>query len=136
MLFGLALILYWRRKSGGGNGRFFGGGSGGYGGYGGSDNYFTRYEDVTNTSINSRAGAKRSIRQWFTDLFGSIKKRFRRKPKMTVHIGGKHSADMEWNRQKKEHEEEVDRILAKVKQGGYESLTTEEKRILFEASND
>lgn len=136
MLFGLALILYWRRQSGGGSGRFFGGGSGGYGGYGGSDNYFTRYEDVTNTSIKSRAGAERSIRQWFTDLCGSIKKRFRRKSKMTVHIGGKHSADMEWNRQKKEHEEEVDRILAKVKQGGYESLTTEEKRILFEASND
>ncbi|MCR5180719.1 MAG: rhomboid family intramembrane serine protease [Bacteroidaceae bacterium] len=131
MLFGLALILYWRKHPGGGSGRFFGGGGyGGYGGYGGSDNYYTRYEDVTNTS--SRGSLWNSIQQWFTDLKGSIAKLFRRKPKMEVHVGGKHSDDMEWNRQQKEKEAEVDRILAKVKQGGYESLTSEEKRTLFE----
>ena len=38
------------------------------------------------------------------------------------------------NRQKKAREEEVDRILTKVKEGGYESLTAEEKRRLFDAS--
>jgi len=54
---------------------------------------------------------------------------------MRVHINNsKHSADMEWNQQKKEREEEIDRILAKVKQGGYESLTSDEKRKLFDAS--
>lgn len=134
MLFGLLLILYWRKHPGGGSGRFFGGGTGGYGGFGGSDNYFTRYEDVTNTSTRKSIWA--SVRQWFIDLKGSIAKRFRRKSKMNIHVGGKYSADMEWNRQKKEHEEEMDRILDKVKQGGYDSLTSEEKRTLFEASKD
>lgn len=134
MLFGLLLILYWRKHPGGGSGRFFGGGTGGFGGFGGSDNYFTRYEDVTNTAPRKSLWA--SVRQWFIDLKGSIAKRFRRKPKMDVHVGGKYSADMEWNRRKKEKEEEMDRILAKVKQGGYDSLTTEEKRTLFEASKD
>ncbi|MBR4533309.1 MAG: rhomboid family intramembrane serine protease [Bacteroidaceae bacterium] len=135
MLFGLLLILYWRKHPGGGRGRFFGGGAGGYGGFGGSDNYFTRYEDVTNTS-SKRNGLWKTISQWFTDLKGSIAKHFRKQPKMHVHVSGKYSADMEWNRKKKEREQEMDRILDKVKRGGYESLTTEEKRFLFEASNN
>ena len=134
MLFGLLLILYWRKHPGGGSGRFFGGGTGGYGGFGGSDSYFTRYEDVTNTT--SRKSVWASVRQWFVDLRGSIEKRFRSKPKMNVRMGGKHSADMEWNYRKKEREEEMDRILDKVKRGGYESLTSEEKKILFDASKD
>ena len=134
MLFGLLLILYRRKHPGGGRGRFFGGGTGGYGGFGGSDNYFTRYEDVTNTS--SRKNTWATVRQWFIDLKGRIAKRFRRQPKMHVRAGGKYSTDMEWNRQKKAREEEMDRILDKVKRGGYDSLTTEEKRFLFEASNN
>lgn len=134
MLFGLLLILYWRNHSGGGRSRFFGGGTGGYGGFGGSDSYFTRYEDVTNTSTDK--GLWTTVRQWFADLKGSIQKHFRRKPKMKVHLGGKHRADMEWNYRKKERDEEMDRILMKIKQGGYESLTTEEKRTLFEGSKD
>ena len=134
MLFGLALILYWRKHPGGGSGRFFGGGTGGFGGFGGSDNYFTRYEDVTNTSANKSIWS--NVRQWFVDLKGSISKRFRHKPKMDAHFGGKHGADMEWNYRKKEHEAEIDRILDKVKKGGYDSLTTEEKKTLFEASNE
>jgi len=134
MLFGLALILYWRKNNGGGRSRFFGGGTGGFGGFGGSDSYFTRYEDVTNTS--SSKGVLSTVRQWFIDLKGSLEKQFRRKPKMNVHIGGKHGSDMEWNRRKQQREAEMDRILDKVKRGGYDSLTSEEKRTLFEASND
>ena len=134
MLFGLVLILYWRNHPGGGSNRFFGGGTGGHGGFGGSGSYFTRYEDVTNTT--SRQGFGAGIRQWFIDLQGRWQKLFRRKPKMNVRVGGKHSADMEWNLRKKEREAEMDRILDKVKRGGYDSLTTEEKRTLFESSND
>lgn len=133
MLFGLLLLLYWRKHPGGGS-RFFGGGTGGYGGYGGSDNYFTRYEDVTNTS--SHKGFWSTLRQWFVDLKGSLAKPFRRKPKMRVHVGGKHADDLEWNRRRKEREAEVDRILDKVKKGGYDSLTSDEKRTLFEASKE
>ena len=130
MLFGLALILYWRKHPGDHN-RFFGGG-GGYGGFGGYDNYFTRYEDVTSPS--QRKGVWATLRQWFTDWQGAVQKRFRRKPKMKVHVGGKHSDDLNWNARKRAREEEIDRILAKVKQGGYDSLSSDEKRTLFEAS--
>ena len=36
---------------------------------------------------------------------------------------------------KKEQEEEMDRILDKIKKGGYNALTEEEKRKIFDASN-
>ena len=122
MLFGLALILYWR-KHGDGNNHFFGGDN--YRGFGGNDNYFTRYEDVSDRA--SKPSLWQRTKQWFAD---------RRKPKMKVHTGGaKHADDMAWRQQKKEREEEIDRILAKVKQGGYESLSAEEKKKLFDASN-
>ena len=135
MLFGFALILYWRKHPGGGSGRFFGGGGSGYGGLGGYDNYFTRYEDVTNTSTRRESilqGLWNQVRQFFSGL--SEKMHRRSKPKMEIHVGGKHAADQEWRRQQKLREEEVDRILQKVKKGGYESLTADEKRCLFEAS--
>ncbi len=123
MLFGLALIMYWRKKGGGSN-RFFGGG-GNYGGFGGYDNYFTRYEDVTEKA--TRPSRWQQLKQWWAA---------RTKPKMKVNAGStKHADDMAWRQQKKQREEEVDRILAKVKEGGYDSLTAEEKRKLFDASN-
>ena len=46
----------------------------------------------------------------------------------------KHAADMEWRQKELQRQEEIDRILDKVKQSGYSSLTDEEKRKLFEAS--
>lgn len=55
------------------------------------------------------------------------------KPKMKVHYGGR-SKDYEYNARKKEQNEEVDRILDKLKKSGYQSLTTEEKKRLFDAS--
>ena len=132
MLFGLALILYWRHHSGGG--RFFGGGGGGgYGGFGGYDNYFTRYEDVTHTSTSRQTTLTQRVRTWWQ----SFMSRFRRKPRMNVRVGhgtSKHADDMQWRQQKQQREAEVDAILAKIKQGGYSSLTDEEKRKLFEAS--
>lgn len=44
------------------------------------------------------------------------------------------AADYEYNARKKEDEAEIDRILEKVKAGGYASLTEDEKKRLFEAS--
>ena len=61
-----------------------------------------------------------------------------RKPKMKVHVHNATSdraADYEYNARKKEQSEEVDRILEKLKKSGYSSLSEEEKRKLFEASN-
>ncbi len=121
MLFGFALIMYWRKHPGDRGGRFFGGGGQGFGGY---DNYYTRYEDVTHQEKS--VGLWTRLKNWFQGL---------KKPKMHVHSNSsKHSQDMDWNCRKKERENEIDRILTKVKEGGYDSLTAEEKKTLFDAS--
>ncbi len=44
------------------------------------------------------------------------------------------SDDYEYNRMKAEQQAEIDRILEKISKGGYESLTSEEKRKLFTES--
>ena len=61
--------------------------------------------------------------------------RRKRKGKFTYAAGGKRSDDYEYNARKKSDEAEVDRILEKIKKGGYASLTDDEKRRLFDASS-
>ncbi|WP_294471205.1 rhomboid family intramembrane serine protease [uncultured Bacteroides sp.] len=73
------------------------------------------------------------------DAFASLfqKKTWKRKPKMKVHYGGgatSREKDYDYNAHKKAQSEEIDRILDKLKKSGYESLTTEEKKSLFDAS--
>lgn len=69
----------------------------------------------------------------FTSLFQ--KKTWKRKPKMKVHYSQTiREKDYDYNAHKKEQSKEVDRILEKLKKSGYESLTTEEKKSLFDAS--
>lgn len=60
-------------------------------------------------------------------------KRTPKKPKMKVHYGGR-ASDYEYNARKKEQNDEIDRILDKLKKSGYQSLSTEEKKRLFDAS--
>ena len=135
MLFGLLLILYWRNK-GDGNGRFFGGGLGNIGGgygnnYGGG--YYTRYEDVTNRNSSARTSLATRMKNWWH----GIKNRWNGQKRTHMNVStssSKHAADMEWRQKDLQRQEEIDNILAKVKQGGYNSLTDEEKRKLFEAS--
>lgn len=57
-----------------------------------------------------------------------------RKPKMKVHYGAGRQQDYDYNARKKAQSDEVDRILDKLKKSGYDSLTTEEKKSLFDAS--
>ena len=56
-----------------------------------------------------------------------------KKPKMKVSKGGR-AADYDYNARKKQQSEEIDQILDKLKKSGYGSLTTEEKKRLFDAS--
>ena len=56
-----------------------------------------------------------------------------KKPKMKVSKGGR-AADYDYNARKKQQSEEIDRILDKLIKSGYGSLTTEEKKRLFDAS--
>ena len=67
-----------------------------------------------------------------------MKNFFKRKkdPHITIQQGGKFAADMEYNRKKKQSQEEIDHILEKIKKHGYASLTEEEKAKLFNASHD
>ncbi len=85
------------------------------------------------------AGALLAIRwkqhglpQTTTTSFG--KNLFRRKPKVTIIRGGRPLSDMEYNTQKREHSQEVDRILDKIKASGYDSLTKKERQTLFDES--
>ena len=82
------------------------------------------------------------ITAWFNKLLDGMEQFFtsirkpkarRAKPKMKCHAGGR-AQDYEYNARKKAQNEEVDRILEKVRKSGYTNLTTEEKRILFDAS--
>ena len=73
-----------------------------------------------------------SVINWFTNTF-------KRTPKIKVKQGGKQTAsrvktDAEYNREKRANEAAIDAILDKIKQRGYESLTADEKRELFDRS--
>ncbi len=71
---------------------------------------------------------------WMSSLLTRLRAPRKKKTKFTYTRGGR-SADYEYNARKKADEAEVDRILEKVKKGGYASLSEEEKRRLFEASS-
>ena len=59
-----------------------------------------------------------------------------RKPKMKVHYkaNADRQKDYDYNARRKVQSDEIDRILDKLKKSGYESLTTDEKKSLFDAS--
>ena len=70
---------------------------------------------------------------WINDLFKQNKK-----PKFMVHRNTS-KTDEEWNMEnknrKRENNEEIDRILEKIKKSGYANLSDEEKKRLFDLSN-
>jgi len=72
---------------------------------------------------------------WILDGFTSLfkKKTWKRKPKMEVHYN-RDPKDYEYNARKKAQSDEIDRILDKLKKSGYDSLTADEKKSLFDAS--
>ncbi|WP_321478677.1 rhomboid family intramembrane serine protease [uncultured Bacteroides sp.] len=78
------------------------------------------------------------ITSWINKLLDTItkifsKKTWKRKPKMEIHYN-RDPKDYEYNAKKKAQSDEVDRILEKLKKSGYDSLTTKEKKLLFDAS--
>lgn len=66
-----------------------------------------------------------------TDSFAKL---FKRRPKMRVRMGGKRVSEMndeEYREFKKERDTRMDNILDKISRSGYESLSREEKEMLF-----
>ena len=107
MLVGLLLLLYWR-NGGGSHNR-------------GNRNYYDRdYYDKGSGGFN--------FRRWFSKKFT------RKNPDIKVTYGGKYEQDFSYRQRKQEEEEELNRILDKVKKSGYTNLTDEEKRRLFDIS--
>ena len=64
---------------------------------------------------------------------GFTVRRSPKKPKMKVHYGDK-AKDYDYNARKKQNSDEIDRILDKLRKSGYDSLTSDEKKSLFDAS--
>ncbi len=75
------------------------------------------------------------------NIFGNMKQRFeQRKP--TGRQGSSYTTtttretDMEYNARKKARQDEIDKILDKIRKSGYDSLTKDEKQRLFDASHE
>lgn len=82
-------------------------------------------------------GKGRDITAWINKALDALLSLFTfkpRKPKMKVHYGNARQKDYDYNARKKAQSEEIDRILDKLKKSGYESLSTDEKKSLFDAS--
>lgn len=74
-------------------------------------------------------------------IWEKIRSLFKRSstPKMKVKKGGsrqRFKTDEEYNREAKERQEQIDRILDKISKSGYESLTKKEKEFLFNQSKN
>ncbi len=116
MLFGLLLILYWRKQASGYriDGRNFW-------------NSTTTYDQTGSHYDKGDGGFFDKLK----NAMGSKKKDGR--ANMHVHQTG-HQADYDFNARKKSESDEIDRILDKIRKGGYQSLTDQEKSTLFNAS--
>jgi len=66
---------------------------------------------------------------WFAGLFKPRQKKSKLKVKYT-----RNETDWEYNKRKRTEQEEIDAILDKLKQSGYSSLSSDEKKKLFDAS--
>ena len=78
--------------------------------------------------------------QFFENLKRNFEQRHQQKghynnPNMRAERGGSKEDDMNYNARKKQNQEEIDAILDKIRKSGYDSLTKEEKKKLFDASN-
>lgn len=76
-------------------------------------------------------------------FFDNLKRNFEQRrqsqasnPNMRAEQGGTKQDDMDFNARKKQNQDEIDAILDKIRKSGYDSLTKEEKRKLFDASRN
>ncbi|WP_227005959.1 rhomboid family intramembrane serine protease [Marinifilum sp. N1E240] len=77
----------------------------------------------------------KDISSAFNSLAESFFKLFKRKKMKVSYKNTQKMTDEEYNKSKKVNQEELNRILEKIAKSGYDSLTKEEKEILFKSSN-
>ena len=70
------------------------------------------------------------------NIFGNMKQRKTEQPKWQTTNTAPRETDMEYNARKKARQEEIDKILDKIRKSGYDSLTKDEKQRLFDASRE
>lgn len=75
-------------------------------------------------------GLQRKLRNWRSKFGGGRS----RDTRFHYQRNAKFTDEMDYNARRRANQEEIDRILEKVKRDGYNSLTSEEKRKLFDAS--
>lgn len=76
------------------------------------------------------------ITKWVNKLVDSIVDLFKPRPSRKMKVKqSKTKTDYEYNRRRHNDSEEIDRILDKIKASGYTSLSADEKKRLFDASN-
>ena len=87
-------------------------------------------------SISGHYGGRSRGQEFFDKMRTSWEKRSRKQSGPTDNSGSynRHGSDWDYNSRKKSQQEEVDRILDKIRKSGYESLTREEKQTLFDQS--
>ncbi len=74
------------------------------------------------------------ITEWMNKIIDQFFNLFKKKS-ADMHVSHKRfESDYDYNKRKNESNEEIDRILDKIKQSGYGSLTNDEKKKLFDAS--
>lgn len=76
-----------------------------------------------------------SVSDFILSLWRKLKEHFA-KPKMRIkRNAGRHASDYDYNARRNEQEDEMNRILDKIKKSGYSSLSDEEKKRLFDTSS-
>jgi membrane associated rhomboid family serine protease len=75
------------------------------------------------------------ISQWLTKLIDFVSSLFKPRKRLKIKYK-KPVTDYDYNRNKAKRQEEIDRILDKISKSGYNSLTKEEKELLFKAGNN
>ena len=74
--------------------------------------------------------------RWFKGIFRNLgRNRLKVDYTNTSSTYGRPMTDYEFNERKAERQRKIDEILEKISKSGYESLTGEEKDLLFRSSN-
>lgn len=78
---------------------------------------------------------------WFNRVADWVTNLFKPSPRLKATRGGarapfpgERDRDTDYNARKRARQEQIDRILEKISQNGYDALTAEEKQLLFDAS--
>lgn len=76
----------------------------------------------------------KDLTSWINSIIDRTVNLFKKKPKLTKVTNKRPETDMEYNARKANSNQEIDRILEKIKHSGYNSLSEDEKKKLFDVS--